>query len=162
MRASDAGRKIIQSGPRSPNFRSLYPGAFNQGCLGHGRGLRLHKAVRTAFYIGQRGNCHVVIVESGLVRPGELFVRADSHTCAAGAFNCPARGAGSVDTLQAMTHKGVISYPVSETVRYEFVGALTPHVSGKDVFSISRRNGGTFESKDGVWLTAARQFANDR
>jgi 3-isopropylmalate/(R)-2-methylmalate dehydratase large subunit len=30
--------------------------------------------------------------------------------------------------------KGVIWYPVSETVRYEFEGELPPHVSGKDVF----------------------------
>jgi 3-isopropylmalate/(R)-2-methylmalate dehydratase large subunit len=30
--------------------------------------------------------------------------------------------------------KGVIWYPVSPTIRYEFTGALPPHVSGKDVF----------------------------
>ena len=77
--------------------------------------------------------CHVVIAENGLARPGELLVCPDSHTCAGGALNCAARGAGPLDTLQAMT-KGQIWYPVTESVRYEFTGELPPHVSGKDVF----------------------------
>jgi len=85
------------------------------------------------FDVGQHGIAHVVVAEQGLARPGELLVCPDSHTCASGAFNCAARGAGPIDTLQAMT-KGVIWYPVSPTVRYEFEGRLPRLVSGKDVF----------------------------
>jgi 3-isopropylmalate/(R)-2-methylmalate dehydratase large subunit len=98
-----------------------------------GRAFAKQFGLKNFFDVGQHGICHVVIAENGLARPGELLVCADSHTCAAGAFNCAGRGAGPVDTLQAMT-KGEIWYPVSETVRYEFEGELPPHVSGKDVF----------------------------
>ena len=61
------------------------------------------------------------------------MVCADSHTCASGAFNCAGRGAGIPDTLQAMT-KGIVWYPVTPTIRYEFTGELGPFVTGKDVF----------------------------
>lgn len=98
-----------------------------------GRAFAKQFGLKNFFDVGQHGICHVVIAENGLARPGELLVCPDSHTCAASAFNCAARGAGPVDTLQAMT-KGVIWYPVSETVRYEFHGELPPWVSGKDVF----------------------------
>ena len=98
-----------------------------------GRAFARQFGLKHFFDLGRHGICHVVIAENGLARPGELLVCPDSHTCAAGAFNCAGRGAGPVDTLQAMT-KGVIWYPVSETVRYEFSGTLPPHVSGKDVF----------------------------
>ena len=98
-----------------------------------GREFAKQFGLKSFFDVGQHGICHVGIAENGLARPGELLVCADSHTCASGAFNCAARGAGPIDTLQAMT-KGIIWYPVSETVRYEFHGELPPFVSGKDVF----------------------------
>ena len=98
-----------------------------------GRAFAREFGLRHFFDLGRHGICHVVIAENGLARPGEVLVCPDSHTCAAGAFNCAGRGAGPIDTLQAMT-RGEIWYPVSPTVRYEFEGRLPPHVSGKDVF----------------------------
>jgi 3-isopropylmalate/(R)-2-methylmalate dehydratase large subunit len=98
-----------------------------------GRAFAEQFGLKNFFDVGRHGICHVVIAENGLARPGELLVCPDSHTCASGALNCAGRGAGPIDTLQAMT-KGVIWYPVSPTIRYEFVGDLPPHVSGKDVF----------------------------
>jgi len=98
-----------------------------------GRAFAESFGLKHFFDLGQHGICHVVIAENGLARPGELLVCPDSHTCAGGALNCAARGAGPLDTLQAMT-KGQIWYPVTESVRYEFTGELPPHVSGKDVF----------------------------
>jgi len=94
------------------------------------------------FDVGQHGICHVILAENGLARPGELLVCADSHTCASGALNCAGRGAGLMDTLQAMT-KGVIWYPVTPTMRYNFTGVMPPQVSGKDVFfHIAQEYGG--------------------
>jgi len=94
------------------------------------------------FDVGQHGICHVILAENGLARPGELLVCADSHTCASGALNCAGRGAGLMDTLQAMT-KGVIWYPVTPSVRYNFTGVMPPQVSGKDVFfHIAQEYGG--------------------
>jgi len=89
--------------------------------------------LKQVFDIGAHGISHVIVAEHGLARPGELLVCSDSHTCASGAFNCAGRGIGLTDLLQALT-KGLVWYPVSPTIRYEFKGSLPPVVSGKDVF----------------------------
>ncbi|MCC7485964.1 MAG: 3-isopropylmalate dehydratase large subunit [Burkholderiales bacterium] len=98
-------------------------------------GRRFARQFGLAYFrdVGRHGIAHVVAAEEGLVRPGELLVCADSHTCASGALNCAGRGTGIPDTLQAIT-RGLVWYPVTPTVRYEFRGALAPMVSGKDVF----------------------------
>jgi 3-isopropylmalate/(R)-2-methylmalate dehydratase large subunit len=83
--------------------------------------------------VGSHGICHQIIAERGLARPGQMLICLDSHTCAAGAFNCAARGTGPIDTLRAMV-KGDIWFEVYPTVRYELVGNLPPFVTGKDVF----------------------------
>jgi 3-isopropylmalate/(R)-2-methylmalate dehydratase large subunit len=101
--------------------------------MAEGRRFAEEFGLRNFFDVGRHGIVHVVAAENGLVRPGELLVCSDSHTCAAGAFNCAGRGTGPLDLLQAMT-QGVVWYPVSPTVRYVFTGALEPLVSGKDVF----------------------------
>jgi 3-isopropylmalate/(R)-2-methylmalate dehydratase large subunit len=107
-----------------------------------GRRFAKEFGLKHFFDVGRHGIAHVVLAEQGVVRPGELLVCADSHTCASGALNCAGRGAGLIDTVQAMT-KGVIWYPVSPSVRYEFKGSLSPHVSGKDVFfHIAQEYGG--------------------
>jgi 3-isopropylmalate/(R)-2-methylmalate dehydratase large subunit len=98
-----------------------------------GRRFAKEFGLKNFFDVGQHGIAHVVAAEHGLTRPGELLVCADSHSCASGGLNCAGRGAGIADTLQAMT-KGIIWYPVTPTIRYEFRGALAPLVSGKDVF----------------------------
>jgi 3-isopropylmalate/(R)-2-methylmalate dehydratase large subunit len=92
--------------------------------------------------VGRHGIGHVVAAEKGLARPGELLVCADSHTCAAGAFNCAARGTGPADQMQAIT-KGLAWFPVNPTVRYVFTGTLPAYAAGKDVFlHIAQEYGG--------------------
>ena len=89
--------------------------------------------LKNVFDVGAHGISHVIVAEHRLARPGELLVCSDSHTCASGAFNCAGRGVGLTDLLQALT-KGLVWYPVTPTMRYEFKGSLPPVVSGKDVF----------------------------
>ncbi|MGW8289268.1 MAG: aconitase family protein, partial [Candidatus Bathyarchaeia archaeon] len=64
----------------------------------------LHKIVRNFaeeqnienFYdVGRGGVCHQVMPEKGHVRPGEVIVGSDSHTCTYGAFGAFATGIGS-------------------------------------------------------------------
>jgi 3-isopropylmalate/(R)-2-methylmalate dehydratase large subunit len=109
------------------------PGIRNAAAMAEGRRMAKEFGLKRLFDVGGHGISHVVAAENGLARPGELLVCSDSHTCASGALNCAGRGAGTRDTLQAMT-KGMVWYPVSPTIRYEFKGSLGPMVSGKDVF----------------------------
>lgn len=109
------------------------PSIKDASAMAEGRRFAKEFNLKHVFDVGQHGISHVVAAENGLARPGELLVCADSHTCASGGLNCAGRGAGIPDTLQAIT-KGIVWYPVTPTIRYEFKGALGPLVSGKDVF----------------------------
>ena len=101
--------------------------------MAEGRRFAREFGLKHVFDVGSHGISHVVAAEQGLTRPGELLVCADSHTCAAGALNCAGRGAGVLDTLQAMT-QGIVWFPVTPTIRYDLRGSLPKVVSGKDVF----------------------------
>ena len=100
---------------------------------------RLHKVMRdfarkqkiSLFDVGE-GVCHVVTAEQGFVRPGNLIMGADSHTCTYGALNAFASGVGSTD-LAAIMASGKIWLRVPETVRIVLFGALPPGVFSKDV-----------------------------
>ncbi|MCK8671555.1 aconitase/3-isopropylmalate dehydratase large subunit family protein [Rhodococcus sp. HM1] len=85
------------------------------------------------FDVGRHGICHQVIAENGLARPGEILACTDSHTCAAGAYNCAARGLGMAEMYSIMC-TGRTWFTVAPTIRYDFYGAMAPMVSGKDVF----------------------------
>ena len=109
------------------------PTIKDAAAMAEGRRMAKEFGLKHVFDVGRHGIAHVVAAENGLARPGELLVCADSHTCASGGLNCAGRGAGIPDTLQAMT-KGIVWYPVTPTIRYEFTGSPAPMVSGKDVF----------------------------
>ena len=80
-----------------------------------------------------QGISHVIIGEHGYALPGTVLVCSDSHSCAAGAYNCAARGVGYPDTVYAAT-TGKAWFRVGATVRYELEGKLRPGVSAKDLF----------------------------
>jgi 3-isopropylmalate/(R)-2-methylmalate dehydratase large subunit len=80
-----------------------------------------------------QGISHTIIADNAYALPGSVLVNGDSHTCAAGAFNCAARGVGGPDMLYAVT-TGKAWFRVGETIRYDLVGRLRPGVSAKDVF----------------------------
>jgi 3-isopropylmalate/(R)-2-methylmalate dehydratase large subunit len=72
------------------------------------------------------------MVENGHVRPGDLFVGADSHTPTYGALNAFAVGVGSTD-LAAVLLTGKIWLKVPETIRIDLAGSLPPGISAKDL-----------------------------
>ena len=83
--------------------------------------------------------------------PGTVLVNGDSHTCAAGAFNCAARGVGGPDMLYAVT-TGKAWFRVGETIRYDFIGRLRPGVSAKDIFlHIAGKLGRARQPEHRVW-----------
>jgi 3-isopropylmalate/(R)-2-methylmalate dehydratase large subunit len=79
------------------------------------------------------GISHVLVTDRAYALPGTVLVCADSHTCAAGAWNCAARGVGVPEMAYAVT-TGKTWFRVGETVRYELTGQLQPGVTTKDVF----------------------------
>ncbi len=83
------------------------------------------------FDIGE-GICHQVMVEQGYVRPGYLFIGADSHTPTYGALNAFACGVGATD-LAAVLLTGKIWLKTPATLRIRCHGQLRADATPKDL-----------------------------
>jgi 3-isopropylmalate/(R)-2-methylmalate dehydratase large subunit len=99
----------------------------------------LHRMMRAfaaeqgmALYEIGEGICHQVMVETRRVRPGDVFIGADSHTPTYGALNALACGVGSTD-LAAVMLTGKIWLKVPGTIRVICRGHLREGVSAKDL-----------------------------
>jgi 3-isopropylmalate/(R)-2-methylmalate dehydratase large subunit len=96
-------------------------------------GRRLAKKFGIRLYdVGKHGICHQLIMEKAIALPGTLLACSDSHSCAAGALNCMARGLGDAEILHAMC-KGTAWYIVYPTVLFELKGQRKDRVFGKDI-----------------------------
>ncbi len=91
-----------------------------------------HQEVGGHFYDVGEGICHQLMVEDARVRPGDVFVGADSHTPTYGALNAFAVGVGSTD-LAAVLLTGHIWLKVPASIRLELTGRLPAGVSAKDL-----------------------------
>lgn len=101
----------------------------------------LHKIVRKFaeeqniknFYdVGRGGVCHQVMPERGHVRPGEVIVGSDSHTCTYGAFGAFATGIGSTE-MAAVFATGKLWFRVPEVIKVDISGKFQKLVSAKDL-----------------------------
>jgi 3-isopropylmalate/(R)-2-methylmalate dehydratase large subunit len=77
------------------------------------------------------GISHQVVAERE-VKPGDVVIGADSHTCTGGALGAFATGVGSTDAAVAMA-LGKIWLRVPETIRVVVEGKLSTGVYGKDI-----------------------------
>ncbi len=77
------------------------------------------------------GISHQVVAEKE-VRPGDVVVGADSHTCTGGALGAFATGVGSTDAAVAIA-LGKIWFRVPETIRVVVEGKLPAGIFGKDI-----------------------------
>ncbi len=84
------------------------------------------------FEVGRSGICHLLLLEKGLVMPGQVVVGGDSHTCTAGAVGAFAVGVGTSD-LAASLALGENWFRVPESIRVIFKGRLQEWVCGKDL-----------------------------
>ncbi len=105
------------------------------------KSAELHKIMRRFaeeqgiphFYdVGFGGVCHQVMVEKGHVRPGELIVGADSHTCTYGALGAFGTGIGSTE-MAAVFATGKIWLKVPETIKINVTGEFQKFVGAKDL-----------------------------
>ncbi|RJP22551.1 MAG: 3-isopropylmalate dehydratase large subunit [Candidatus Abyssobacteria bacterium SURF_5] len=93
-----------------------------------------------AFYGEREGICHQVMMEQGHVRPGDLIVGTDSHTCTYGALAAAGTGLGTTEMAYVLA-RGELWFLVPETVRLRLEGELPRAVFAKDaILSIA----GTF------------------
>lgn len=90
-----------------------------------------HK-IRHYYPIGRAGVCHAILPEQGHVRPGEVIVGADSHTCTHGALAAFSTGIGSTD-LAAAIATGELWFRVPESMKFVLNGSLGHGVYSKDV-----------------------------
>ncbi|MHA2280955.1 MAG: 3-isopropylmalate dehydratase large subunit [Promethearchaeota archaeon] len=84
------------------------------------------------FEVGRGGIEHCLIPEQGLVKPGDLFIGADSHTCTYGALGAFSTGVGSTDLGVAMA-LGIGWFKIPESLKFIYSGSLDEWVSGKDL-----------------------------
>ena len=87
------------------------------------KGVRFHDGV---------GICHVVLPESGALRPGMLAVGGDSHSPTGGAFGAYMFGIGATE-MAGVLATGEIWVRVPGTILIEWRGRLSPGVMAKDM-----------------------------
>ncbi|MFH1519113.1 MAG: 3-isopropylmalate dehydratase large subunit [Candidatus Omnitrophota bacterium] len=85
------------------------------------------------FYdIDQCGIEHAFLPEAGLIKPLDLVIGADSHTCTYGALGAASFGVGSTD-LAAAIAGGKCWFKVPETIKFIYQGKLPAWIGGKDL-----------------------------
>ena len=72
--------------------------------------------IKYYYKLGRAGVCHALLPEQGHIRPGEVIVGPDSHTCTYGAFAAFSTGIGSTDLAAAIATGDVMRLrrPASE------------------------------------------------
>jgi len=85
------------------------------------------------FYdIDKCGVEHVFLPEAGLVKPMDLLIGADSHSCTYGALGAASFGVGSTDLAVAIA-TGKCWFKVPETIKFIYKGKLPAWIGGKDL-----------------------------
>lgn len=79
-----------------------------------------------------KGVCHKALPEEGHVRPGEILLGTDSHTCTAGAFGQFATGIGNTDAGFVLG-TGKLWLKVPATMKFVFHGQIPPYLTAKDL-----------------------------
>jgi 3-isopropylmalate/(R)-2-methylmalate dehydratase large subunit len=90
------------------------------------------KKIKNYYPLGKAGVCHALLPEQGHIKPGEVIVGGDSHTCTYGAFAAFSTGIGSTD-LAAAIATGTLWFRVPSSIKFVLNGKLSKGVYSKDV-----------------------------
>ena len=88
--------------------------------------------IKYYYRLGRAGVCHALLPEQGHIRPGEVIVGGDSHTCTYGALSAFSTGIGSTD-LAAAIATGELWFKVPASMKFILNGKLAKGVYSKDV-----------------------------
>ncbi len=112
-----------------------------------------------------QGICHVVVPQSGLIRPGMFCVGGDSHSPTGGAFGAYMFGVGATEMLGVLV-SGEIWLKVPHTIFMRWSGRLGPGVSAKDMMlaMLGRfgMNGGQYQAVEYCGEAVAALSMNER
>lgn len=104
------------------------------------RSAELHKLLRTFvteqkinhFYdVGRGGVCHQIMMEKH-VKPSEVIVGGDSHTCTYGAVGAFATGIGSTEVASVFL-RGKLWFKIPKAINIIVDGKLEPPIAPKDI-----------------------------
>ena len=109
-----------------------FPAANERMARAHQLARQAVERFGVATFLGHAGICHQVLVERGLVRPGQLVVGTDSHSCTYGAVGAAGSGIGLTDMTYALA-TGELWMRVPESLRFVLAGTPGPAVMAKDV-----------------------------
>jgi 3-isopropylmalate/(R)-2-methylmalate dehydratase large subunit len=88
--------------------------------------------IKYYYKLGRAGVCHALLPEQGHIRPGEVIVGPDSHTCTYGALAAFSTGIGSTDAAAAIA-TGQLWFKIPASIKFVLNGSLGPGVYSKDV-----------------------------
>jgi 3-isopropylmalate/(R)-2-methylmalate dehydratase large subunit len=92
--------------------------------------------IKHYFEVGCMGIEHALLPESGLIRPGDLVIGADSHTCTYGALGSYSFGVGSTDVARFFVD-GKIWLKVPASIKFIYKGRLGKWITGKDLILLT-------------------------
>ncbi|MDO5852161.1 MAG: homoaconitase large subunit [Methanobacteriaceae archaeon] len=83
-------------------------------------------------YTHGEGICHQILPEKGHIKPSNVIVGADSHTCTYGAFGAFSTGLGATD-LAMVYATGQTWFKVPSALKINIEGTLNENVYSKDI-----------------------------
>ena len=96
------------------------------------RKFALKHGIKHFYDVGRMGVEHALLPEKGIVKPGDVIIGADSHTCTYGAIAAFSTGVGSTDMAMGMA-SGKAWLRVPAQIKVNLTGKLNKYVSGKDL-----------------------------
>ncbi len=118
--------QILRDFAREQGIKYFYDADFVKNGVGMPSGYG--DPTKTSY----KGVCHKALPEEGHLRPGEILLGTDSHTCTAGAFGEFATGVGNTDAAFVMG-TGKVWLKVPPTMKLVFRGEMPAYLMAKDL-----------------------------
>jgi 3-isopropylmalate/(R)-2-methylmalate dehydratase large subunit len=97
------------------------------------RNFAKEQEIKHFYDVGKGGVSHQVMMEKGHVKPGDVVVGADSHTCTYGALGAFSTGIGSTEMV-AVFMTGKLWFKVPMVIKIDVSGSFRRFVTPKDLF----------------------------
>lgn len=110
----------------------LWPSPTIESALSHDRFRELGALYGFTMAPFGEGICHHLMLEMGFVKPGDLIVGTDSHSCTYGVFNAFGTGIGASEAAVALV-TGKCWFKVPQATLVKFSGKKPAWITTKDI-----------------------------